>query len=147
MTHPGRIRRGHTASHRGISRRPLDPPLQRPGQDLDASTSPDGTTVDSGEFAGRGVDRQSRRGITRPPHSGSSGGVATSATNPSRTASDDVPARPLLFTAEQAASLLQVRPSWLRRKAAARAVPCRFVGKHLRFSRADIETIAEGDTP
>ena len=54
---------------------------------------------------------------------------------------------PLLYTAEQAASLLQVRPSWLRRKAAARAVPCRFVGKHLRFSRTDIEAIADGNTP
>lgn len=50
---------------------------------------------------------------------------------------------PVLFTAEQAAELLQVRPSWLRRKAAARAVPCRFLGKHLRFSRADINAIAE----
>ena len=50
---------------------------------------------------------------------------------------------PVLFTAEQAAELLQVRPSWLRRKAAARAVPCRFVGKHLRFSRTDIDAIAE----
>jgi hypothetical protein len=39
--------------------------------------------------------------------------------------------------------MLQVRPSWLRRKAAARAVPCRYVGKHLRFSRADIDAIAE----
>lgn len=50
---------------------------------------------------------------------------------------------PMLFTAEQAAVILQVRPSWLRRKAAARAVPCRFVGKHLRFARADLEAIAE----
>lgn len=50
---------------------------------------------------------------------------------------------PVLYTPEQAAELLQVRPSWLRRKAAARAVPCRFVGKHLRFSRADINAIAE----
>jgi excisionase family DNA binding protein len=50
---------------------------------------------------------------------------------------------PVLLTAEQAAELLQVRPSWLRRKAAARAVPCRFLGKHLRFSRADINAIAE----
>jgi hypothetical protein len=66
MTHPGRVRRGHTASHRGISRRLFDPPLQRPEQDLDASASPDGTAVDSGEFAGRAIGRQSRRGITRP---------------------------------------------------------------------------------
>jgi excisionase family DNA binding protein len=50
---------------------------------------------------------------------------------------------PVLLTAEQAAELLQVRPSWLRRKAAARAVPCRFLGKHLRFSYADINAIAE----
>lgn len=50
---------------------------------------------------------------------------------------------PVLYTAEQAAALLQVRPSWLRRKATARTVPCRFVGKHLRFARADIDDIAQ----
>jgi hypothetical protein len=50
---------------------------------------------------------------------------------------------PLLYTPEQAARSLQVRPSWLRRKAGARAVPCRFVGKHLRFSRTDITAIAD----
>lgn len=49
----------------------------------------------------------------------------------------------VLYTADQAAQFLQVRPSWLRRKAAARAVPCRHVGKHLRFFRADIDAIAE----
>jgi excisionase family DNA binding protein len=49
----------------------------------------------------------------------------------------------VLYTAEQAAKLLQVRPSWLRRKATARAVPCRFIGKHLRFARADIDAIAD----
>jgi hypothetical protein len=49
----------------------------------------------------------------------------------------------VLYTADQAATLLQVRPSWLRRKAAARAVPCRYLGKHLRFSRTDIRAIAE----
>ncbi|GAA3688739.1 hypothetical protein GCM10022267_89370 [Lentzea roselyniae] len=48
----------------------------------------------------------------------------------------------ILFTAEQAASLLQVRPSWLRRRAAARVIPCRYVGKHLRFARQDIDEIA-----
>jgi excisionase family DNA binding protein len=52
-----------------------------------------------------------------------------------------VPAEVLLYTPEQAAELLGVKPSWLRRKAAARAVPCTFVGKHLRFSRADLEAI------
>ncbi|MFG2000424.1 helix-turn-helix domain-containing protein [Spirillospora sp. NPDC048911] len=48
---------------------------------------------------------------------------------------------PLLFTPEQAAQLLGVKASWLRRKAAARAIPCTFLGKHLRFSRADLEAI------
>ncbi|MBC6471162.1 helix-turn-helix domain-containing protein [Actinomadura alba] len=52
-----------------------------------------------------------------------------------------VSAEVLLYTPEQAAELLGVKPSWLRRKAAARAVPCTFVGKHLRFSRADLEAI------
>ncbi|WP_371927740.1 helix-turn-helix domain-containing protein [Lentzea sp. HUAS12] len=47
----------------------------------------------------------------------------------------------LLFTPEQAAPLLQVRPSWLRRRAAARAVPCHYLGKHLRFTREDLEEI------
>lgn len=47
----------------------------------------------------------------------------------------------LLLTPEQAAGLLQVRESWLRRRAAERRVPCSFVGKHLRFSRADLEAI------
>lgn len=47
----------------------------------------------------------------------------------------------LLYTPEQAAALLGVRASWLRRKAAARVVACTFVGKHLRFSRADLDAI------
>jgi excisionase family DNA binding protein len=51
----------------------------------------------------------------------------------------------LLYTADQAAGLLQVSASWLRKKATARAIPCTFVGKHLRFSRADLAAIlAEG---
>ncbi|WP_081902270.1 helix-turn-helix domain-containing protein [Lentzea aerocolonigenes] len=51
--------------------------------------------------------------------------------------------QPLLFTVDQAAQLLQVRASWLRRRATARAIPCRFLGKHLRFAREDIDQIAE----
>jgi excisionase family DNA binding protein len=48
-----------------------------------------------------------------------------------------------LYTPRAAAQLLAVRESWLRRKAAARAVPCTFLGRHLRFSRADLEAIAQ----
>jgi excisionase family DNA binding protein len=54
----------------------------------------------------------------------------------------------LLLTPAQAAGLLQVRESWLRRRAGERRVPCSFVGKHLRFSYADVEAIAaEGARP
>lgn len=59
----------------------------------------------------------------------------------------------LLYTPAQAAELLQVPESWLRRRAGARRVPCSFLGKHLRFSRADLEAIvrsasaAHGESP
>ncbi|MFD1045491.1 helix-turn-helix domain-containing protein [Kibdelosporangium lantanae] len=49
----------------------------------------------------------------------------------------------VLYTPDQAANLLQIRASWLRRKAAARAIPCRYVGKHLRFTRSDLLAIAD----
>ncbi|ONI71357.1 DNA-binding protein [Actinosynnema sp. ALI-1.44] len=53
-----------------------------------------------------------------------------------------------MFTPAQAATVLQVRESWLRRRAAERRVPCTFLGKHLRFSRADLEAIvAEAQRP
>ena len=38
--------------------------------------------------------------------------------------------------------MLAVRESWLRRRATARTVPCTFLGKHLRFSHADLVAIA-----
>ncbi|HEX3782635.1 MAG TPA: helix-turn-helix domain-containing protein [Pseudonocardiaceae bacterium] len=46
-----------------------------------------------------------------------------------------------MFTPAQAAEVLQVPESWLRRQAARRLVPCTFLGKHLRFSRADLNQI------
>ncbi|MFL6113848.1 MAG: helix-turn-helix domain-containing protein [Catenulispora sp.] len=53
-----------------------------------------------------------------------------------------------LYTPAEAADLLAVRESWLRRRATARAVPCTFLGKHLRFSPADLVAIARaGATP
>jgi hypothetical protein len=42
--------------------------------------------------------------------------------------------------------MLKVPESWLRKKAAARAIPCTFVGKHLRFSADDIEKIIKAGT-
>ncbi|WP_372504877.1 helix-turn-helix domain-containing protein [Lentzea flava] len=47
----------------------------------------------------------------------------------------------ILYTPAQAAELLQIRESWLRRRAARRSVPCTFLGKHLRFSRQDLEGV------
>ena len=53
----------------------------------------------------------------------------------------------LLYTAAQAAVMLQVRPSWIRRKAAARTIPCRYLGKHLRFTHDDIIAITTLSAP
>jgi hypothetical protein len=52
------------------------------------------------------------------------------------------------FTPAEAAELLSVRESWLRRRAGERAVPSRMLGKHLRFTAADIAAIiAEAARP
>jgi excisionase family DNA binding protein len=56
--------------------------------------------------------------------------------------------RQLLYTPADAAELLAVPESWLRRKAGRRLIPCTFVGKHLRFSTADLAAItATGAQP
>ena len=47
-----------------------------------------------------------------------------------------------LYTPAEAAGLLAVPESWIRRRATARLVPCTFLGKHLRFSPADLAAIA-----
>lgn len=46
-----------------------------------------------------------------------------------------------LYTAAEAAGILKVRESWLKTKAAARLIPCTFIGKHLPFSGDDIAEI------
>ena len=81
---------------------------------------------------------------TPTPNAGAA--VAHAATAHAAAAGADGPddaaeAEPLLYTVEEAAALLRVRPSWLQRKAAARAVPCTFLGKHLRFSRTDLDAV------
>jgi hypothetical protein len=49
---------------------------------------------------------------------------------------------PRLHKPAAAAELLgDIPESWLRKKAAARAIPCTFLGKHLRFSDADLAQI------
>jgi excisionase family DNA binding protein len=46
-----------------------------------------------------------------------------------------------LYTPAEAARTLKVRESWLRKKAAARLIPCTFLGKHLRFTDDDLADI------
>jgi excisionase family DNA binding protein len=53
----------------------------------------------------------------------------------------DAPTEQMLYTPAEAAQLLKVRESWLRKKASARQVPCTFLGRHLRFSAADLAAI------
>ena len=48
-----------------------------------------------------------------------------------------------LHTPAEAAGILKVRESWLKTKAAARVIPCTFIGKHLRFSDDDIAEIVK----
>jgi hypothetical protein len=48
-----------------------------------------------------------------------------------------------LHTPAEAAGILRVRESWLQTKASARAIPCTFIGKHLRFSDSDIVLIKQ----
>lgn len=48
---------------------------------------------------------------------------------------------PLLYTPAQAADLLAVSESWLRRQAGQRRIPSTRIGKHLRFSAADLGDI------
>ncbi|MGW5053986.1 helix-turn-helix domain-containing protein [Actinokineospora sp. NPDC004072] len=51
------------------------------------------------------------------------------------------PQQNLLYTPAEAASILAVKESWLRRSAGQRRIPCTFLGKHLRFSRSDLQGI------
>jgi excisionase family DNA binding protein len=53
-------------------------------------------------------------------------------------------ARQLLYTPEQAATLLAVRASWLRRAAGEGTIACTYLGKHLRFSDDDLQAIITG---
>lgn len=48
-----------------------------------------------------------------------------------------------LFTADQAALLLQIPASWLRKKAAAGLIAHTRIGRHLRFSPADLKSLIE----
>ena len=46
-----------------------------------------------------------------------------------------------LLTVDEAAEVLQVSTSWLRKRVAARAVPCVRLGRTVRFADSDIAQI------
>lgn len=48
---------------------------------------------------------------------------------------------PLLYTPAEAAELLKLKESWLRRAVQDKSIPHTKVGKHLRFSVADLAEI------
>lgn len=95
--------------------------------------TPDNATVVAADAAGQTTDT-GRAQPTEPPDKPP--GVAACLGH-----EQPVPDQLPLRTPPQAAQLLAVPESWLRRKAAARAIPCTFLGKHLRFSPADLATI------
>ena len=144
---PGHVRHGRSTQHHPSTHPPANNPRHSSASGPTTPIPPDQISAVSGEIPSHGMPRRLRQGITRPQPAGPSSAPAPQPTDAAGITRASEPSAPVLYTAEQAAMLLQVRPSWLRRKAAARAVPCRFLGKHLRFSRADIETIAEGEAP
>jgi hypothetical protein len=146
VTHPHHARGSHHRLTPRPGRRRTSPVTHgTPEARSDAAVSPAHRSVPSVEGDQAVPELRPRRGPARPASAPVAGEAAASDTRLADLTDSSV-AAPLLYTAEQAAALLQVRPSWLRRKASARAVPCRFVGKHLRFSRTDIETIADSRT-
>jgi hypothetical protein len=84
---------------------------------------------------------------------------SSSACSHQRRPGDETPARPAatgpaeyagrgtsrdwrLYTPAEAAQILAIKESWLRRKAGTRTISCTFIGKHLRFSDNDLRSIA-----
>lgn len=53
----------------------------------------------------------------------------------------------LLFTTQEAASKLGMKPSWLYERTRRNAVPCRRLGKYVRFSDADLLAIMDSAKP
>lgn len=145
LTRPSRVRRGHPAQHHPSTHPPAHSPRHSSVSGPTTPILPDQVSPVFGEVPGLGTPGRSRQGITRPQPAGPASVSTEQPADAAGIARASEPSDRVLYTAEQAAALLQVRPSWLRRKAAARAVPCRFLGKHLRFSRTDIEMIAEGN--
>ncbi|EWM12007.1 helix-turn-helix domain-containing protein [Kutzneria sp. 744] len=123
------VRDGHRPMTRRSSRAPVESGADWPAEPGGRPASVTTRTA-PGSCASLLPGEQGQPGGTGAPD-----GVGPSTGEP---AGDPVPT---LFTPAQAADLLQVPESWLRRRAARRLVPCTFLGKHLRFSRANLDQI------
>jgi excisionase family DNA binding protein len=53
----------------------------------------------------------------------------------------------LLFTVKEAAARLAVPMSWLYERTRKKTVPCRRLGKYIRFTEQDLLDIVSGATP
>jgi excisionase family DNA binding protein len=71
------------------------------------------------------------------------GPTSSSSVRRATTSDGDESQAGVLYTPAEAAELLAVPESWLRRKAGRRLIPCTKLGKHLRFSPADLAQIAQ----
>lgn len=96
---------------------------------------------------GRHRNTRTGRGIGDPadPASGPDTltGTATSANATSVNGGSGAASVLPLYTPKAAAEVLAVRESWLRRRVAAREIPCTFLGRNLRFSHADLVAIVQ----
>jgi excisionase family DNA binding protein len=132
--------------------------MMRRGDDPD-QLSVEAVMAEQGSGTGGGARYGEQRGVVRAALAGENDATTVSCASPMPNRNDGPAspgaagvvglsadpsgddAAPLLYTPAQAAELLQVPESWLRRRAARRAVPCTFLGKHLRFSRANLDQI------
>jgi excisionase family DNA binding protein len=51
--------------------------------------------------------------------------------------------RKLLYTVDEAAARLGLRPSWLYERTRRKAIPHRRLGKYVRFTEEDLQAIAD----
>lgn len=123
------VRDGQRPTTQRAARAPVDSGTDWPTEPRSGPASA-ATTMSPGSCASPLPGVRGQSGGTGAP-----GGAGPSTGEP---AGDPVPT---LFTPAQAAELLQVPESWLRRRATRRLVPCTLLGKHLRFSRANLDQI------
>ncbi|MFJ9127694.1 helix-turn-helix domain-containing protein [Streptomyces sp. NPDC102340] len=112
---------------------------------LARSTAPDPVRRRTSSPSGTSDALRAAEAPTAPTSTGTS-------TDPATGHRDEraAPAQELrLFTAVQAAGLLQIPASWLRKKAAAGQIAHTRIGRHLRFSSTDLQQLIKngGRTP